>query len=201
MKELTKIFNNISIPVEIIDDSNMYFTVSQIARANNKNITEWKDSKRVKELVRVLEKISVDFEIASNKIIMDIFLGEKHLCDKQYERQQNLIEVQKKHIVKLQNKTYASERGENFEAITFIQRNYNISMSTSELNDILVDASILKEESSIKINHIPNSSFAVKSKGTTLIHVRTALDTFDALGIQRDSGFEDTNPHLPFMDN
>ena len=56
MKELTKVFKGVSIPVEIIDEQNMYFDITGIASKYGKNITKWKSSKRILELTEELKK-------------------------------------------------------------------------------------------------------------------------------------------------
>lgn len=56
MKELTKVFKGVSIPVEIIDEKNIYFDITGISKKYGKNITDWQKAKRTLELVEALEK-------------------------------------------------------------------------------------------------------------------------------------------------
>ena len=56
MKELTKIFNNIEIPVEVEDEENIWFDVSNIIKENKVNFTEWKNGKRILKLISNYEK-------------------------------------------------------------------------------------------------------------------------------------------------
>lgn len=124
MKELTKVFKGVSIPVKIVDDKNMYFDISGIARKFGKNITEWKNSKRNKEIFKLLEKsnnlkeselikkfgyetkihnklfinfarfISPEFEIEADKILYDILTGKKSLIEN--EKKELLEKLDKK---------------------------------------------------------------------------------------------------------
>ncbi len=121
MQELTKVFHGIDIPVEYIDEENMWFDVSGVAHKHGKKITDWNNAKRTKEIVKEVEKslslgehklikkvgqntkihrslfvnfarfISVEFEIAADKIMMDILLGKKHLCEEERQSFKNEI--------------------------------------------------------------------------------------------------------------
>ncbi|MEA2090942.1 MAG: KilA-N domain-containing protein [Campylobacterota bacterium] len=98
MKELTKVFKGVDIPVEYQDDNNIWFTVSGVSTKFNKKVADWKNQKRVKQLLTMVGKatdikgnlikydamgrtqihkdmfvsfarfVSVEFEFASNKI-------------------------------------------------------------------------------------------------------------------------------------
>ncbi len=116
MKELIQVFNGINIPVEVQDEKNIWFTVSAVSTKYNKKVSDWKNQKRVKQLLTMVGKatgikenliksdsmgrtqihkdmfisfarfVSVEFEYVSNKIITDILLGEKHLFDDKFNQ-------------------------------------------------------------------------------------------------------------------
>ena len=58
MKELTKIFKNIEIPVEISDNGNMYFDVSGIIGSfdKNKRLARWKKLDSTQEYIKTVQK-------------------------------------------------------------------------------------------------------------------------------------------------
>ena len=56
MKELIEFFDGVEIPIEIDSDENMWFDVSNINRYKKVKFTEWRDSKRTKETLRLIEK-------------------------------------------------------------------------------------------------------------------------------------------------
>ncbi len=78
MKELTKIFDGIEIPVEYTDEENMWFNVSGVANRFGKNIGDWKNGKRTKELLSEAEKSSslnrslIDDELHSSTILITV---------------------------------------------------------------------------------------------------------------------------------
>ena len=224
MKELTRAFNGIEIPVEVIDDENMYFTVSAIARDNGKNITDWKNSKRTLELTKALDKsntydlikvekekgkqevtkihnslfvnfarfISVDFEIASNKIIMDILLGSKKICE--VERETFQLEIKK-----LKERRYAKPRVGNFQTVDRIRQDYNFNVTTHDLNVILENKGVLKDIPEQVHNFLPNeeSDIAIRQGKTTLVHEDSVMEIFDdTVDLHRDNGRVDEYPTL-----
>ena len=204
MRELTKIFGGVEIPVQIINEKNMYFTVSSIARENNKNITEWKNSKRVKELLIVLDKsndinsnlikvdslgrtqihnslfvnfarfISVEFEIASNQIIMDILLGNNITSNEQLFYRDEKISQLTLSNKKLQEKVYAKPRGFGFETVFRIISDCEADISASDFNKLLLKEKVIYEEHYMATRYIPNQSSSLLSDGNIVIHTDTA---------------------------
>jgi hypothetical protein len=67
MQELTKVFKDVTIPVEVIDEKNIYFNITGIAKKYGKNITDWKKSKRILELAKQLEKSNGSASIKTEK--------------------------------------------------------------------------------------------------------------------------------------
>jgi len=155
--ELVKTFHGITIPIEIIDEENMYFTVSGIAKRYGKNITEWQNSKRMKETLRLLEKtnsqypliltkdrsgtqihkklfvnfarfISVEFELKADEIITEILLDGKHLCEKEREQYQYQIETAQKEIKILQHGRMKTYKGGFMSLGKYLKEN-NITMT------------------------------------------------------------------------
>lgn len=212
MKELTKVFNNTQIPIEVIDKDNMYFTVTAIAHKHNKNLTAWKSGKRVKELVSILKKnsmikgslidtdnlgrtkihnslfinfarfISVDFEIASNKILMDILTGETSLCEKR-ERElldriqfkDNQLQIAHKETEEAHRKTYAFDRDGDFQCVSNIIRDCKANISAETLNKILAENNIIIEEDYIAKRYAPNDIHSIDDKGIVLVHRDTVM--------------------------
>ena len=182
MKELTRVFDGHNIEIEIIDEENMYFTVGSIARKYGKNITEWKESKRIKETIRMLEKsnglnlnlikenafgktqihkklfvnfarfISVAFEIKADEIITEILLDGKHLCEKERAVFANQLQS-------VQNQLEISQQ-QTIEAITGkIYKDGLIALSTyiknRELTISLYGAfEILKEKNIVEVKQV-----------------------------------------------
>lgn len=228
MTELTKIFKGTEIHVDIIDDENMYFDISGIAKANGKNITDWKNSKRTLELIELLENpngsdliktkkefgklettsihnslfvsfarfISVEFEIASNKIIMDIILGEKQLCDKKYELQEKQLLLKDNMIKKLASSVYAKPRQNNYETITHIKRENGINMSVHDINIALVACGWLEIEEVVVSQFKSTSTNVIMDKQVPLIHEESLLKLLDAMGVEREKGYFDARPTL-----
>jgi len=222
MKELTRAFNGIEIPVEVIDDENMYFTVSAISTKYNKKVADWRNQKRVKELLIMVGKatgikqslikqdalgrtqihkdmfvsfarfVSVEFEYASNKIIMDILLGSKRICE--VERETFQLEIKK-----LKERRYAKPRVGNFQTVDRIRQDYNFSVSTHDLNIILEVSGVLKDVPEMIHNFLPNeeSDIAIRQGKTTLVHEDSVMEIFDdTVDLHRDNGRVDEYPTL-----
>jgi len=115
MKELTKVFRGIDIPVEVIDDENMWFDISSISSRYNKRVSRWRQTDAFKEYIKVVQKctnltepelirqvgnqtkihrkifvnyaryINAEFAYRADEIITDILLGEKSLCYSRYK--------------------------------------------------------------------------------------------------------------------
>ena len=205
MKELTRVFSGISIPVEIIDDKNMYFNISGIANKFGKNITEWKNSRRVKELLSRLEKsnslnlnfiderlhgvtkihntllinfarfISVDFEIASNEILMDILLGNKALHDKKELELLNTISLKENQLKISQNQTqeavrkrYASSGDEYFCCVKKYINENELDISSEDFNTILLDEDVITQKKVDRYAPAPKSPHSAYD-GTSII--------------------------------
>lgn len=192
MEELTKVFKGIDIKVDVIDDRNMMFDISGIANKFGKNITEWKNSKRNKEIIKLLEKsnnlketdlikrighttkihnkmlinfarfISPEFEVAADEIIYDILTGDKKLADTELEKLDKKLEQKDKAIKKLQESTYAKVRGHGFETVFRIITEHGIDISASALNKILVDEKLI-----IKDKCYVCERFDLKDNGVT----------------------------------
>ena len=226
MKELTKVFKKVDIPVEVLDDENMWFDISGVAKKYGKNITDWKNSKRVKETISLLEKsntldlikiekkagnqvrtkihkklfvnfarfISVEFEIEADKIITDILLGEKQLCEKQFAELQKQIEQKEDKIKQLSEKVYARPNGNGFETVHRIISDYGINITPHDLNEILYKRGLLNRKIVQKYVYTSNNMRAL----TPLVHVDTVLSIVDSLGFDRGFGYTDTHPTFDF---
>ena len=57
MRELTQVFNDTLLNVESINEKEFMIDVSGIAKSHGKNITNWKESKRMKETLTKLEEL------------------------------------------------------------------------------------------------------------------------------------------------
>lgn len=118
MQELTRVFNNINIPVEIQDENNMWFDVSSINKEMKVNFLNWKNNKQTKKLLSLINGrislkrpliddevygknfihrkmfisyarfISVEFEAKADEIIMDLLMGDKILCQQETKQLQ-----------------------------------------------------------------------------------------------------------------
>jgi hypothetical protein len=224
MKELTKVFKKVDIPVEVLDEDNMWFDISGVAKKYGKNITDWKNSNRVVETIKLLEKsntldlikvekkagsqvqtkihkklfvsfarfISVEFEIEADKIITEILLGEKKLCEQQFNELQKQIEMKDEKIKQLSEKVYAKPNGDGFETVHRIIANYNIDINSHELNEILHKRGLLKRKTVEKYIYLSNNM-----RGQTpLVHEDTVISILDSLGYKREKGYIDTHPSL-----
>jgi len=140
MVALTKIFNGTELPIEAINENEFMVNIAGIAKAHGKNITDWKDSKRVKETLSVLEKsndlkgnlidfsingktmihnkllvnfarfISVEFEIWADKMIFDIITGS--MADKhQCEIEDIMMKSKECNVYEKNGGRYSSCRG------------------------------------------------------------------------------------------
>ncbi len=217
MKELTKAFNGTTIPIEIIDDENMYFTISAIARDNGKNITEWKNSKRVKELVRSLDKsngikgnliaedsqgrtkihnslfvnfarfVSVDFEIVSNKIIMDILLGEKIICDRKFEVLTNQLQLSQAETKKAQSNKMKTYRNDRVALRKYLSDN-EIDLSEESAWLKLLDEEIISVRDHTTLRKFLNNSYYGVQEGAGTIEFNSrALDDVFSDYVKRDA--------------
>ncbi len=212
MKELTKVFSNVKIPVEIIDEKNMYFTVSAITQKFGKNLHKWKSGSRVKELIRIVSKdtdikgnlidtdslgrtkihnslfinfarfISVDFEIASNNILMDILTGETVLCEKrerelldQIDYKENQLKIAHKETSKAKREAYAHDRDGDFQCVTNIIRDCKANVGAETLNKILAENNIIIEEDYIAKRYKANEIHSISEDGIILVHRETAI--------------------------
>lgn len=111
MKELTKVFKDVEIHIDVIDDKNVMFDISGIAHKYGKTISEWSKSKRISEKIKNLEKsgflnknkaivkianttkihnrlfvdfarwINPTFDIYADEIIYDILSGNKKVIE------------------------------------------------------------------------------------------------------------------------
>jgi len=235
MKELTKVFKKVEIKVDVLDGSNMWFDISGVANKFGKNITEWKNSKRVKEKIKLLENqsnlkmikvsgyqtkihrslfvdfarwINIEFDIEADKIIMDILLGEKQLCEKQFtelqkqieqkqkqiEQKQKQIEQKEEKIKQLSEKVYARPNGNGFETVHRIISDYGINITPHDLNEILYKRGLLNRKIVQKYVYTSNNMRAL----TPLVHVDTVLSIVDSLGFDRGFGYTDTHPTFDF---
>ncbi len=218
--DLVKTFHGITIPVEIIDEENIYFNVSSIAKKYKKNITEWQNSKRMEKTLQLLEKsnsqypliltkdrsgtqihkklfvnfarfISVEFEIKADEIITEILLDGKHLCEK--ERAGYVHQIKQ-----LKERSYAKPRTGDFQLVDRIRQDYNIQASTHELNELLEKEKIIINEPYMVSNFEPNEDcdYSIKQGRSTLVYTPTLLDIVDDCNIKRGEGFEDLNQRL-----
>lgn len=140
MRELTKVFNNIDIPVEVLDANNIWLDVSNINRVLKVKFSEWKNSKRTKETLRLIEKsisikrnliddeiygknfihkklfisfarfVSLEFEIKADEIIFDILTGSKQLEYKRVLELENNIKARDYQLLEAQKELKEAKR-------------------------------------------------------------------------------------------
>ena len=129
MNELTKMFDNEVLAIEIINEKEFYIDVSGVSKKYNKQFTKWSSSERVKEtlkkrkfsvsepilnighsqkihnslLISFARNISVDFEIWCDDMIYELLTNAK---DKEIER----LKAEKKLCNIYENK-WSSARG------------------------------------------------------------------------------------------
>jgi len=133
MQELTKVFNGTILPIDMINDREFMVDISGIAKANGKNIGDWRDSKRMQKIFKLKEKsfnlkqaellhqvghstiihssllvnfarfISVEFEDWCDNTIMDILTGN-------YRKEINQLKAEKK-LAMLRDDGTTSVRG------------------------------------------------------------------------------------------
>ncbi len=89
-----------------------------------------------------------------------------------------------KTIKKLQEHVYAKPRGYGFENAFRIIKDYDIDISTSEFNKLLVSNKIIREETYMAHRYISNGSTSLDSDGAVVIHDETALDMLKRNGIK-----------------
>jgi len=215
--ELMKTFDGVVIPIEIIDEKNIYFDISGIAKKYGKNITEWINSKRMNETLKLLEKsnslyplilrkdrsgtkihrklfvnfarfISPEFEIKADEIITEILLDGKHLCEKE---RSNYITT----IKELKEKTYAKPRSGDYQVVDRIRQDYKIACSSEYLNALLVGQRFMEVEYH-QVRKYISCSPDVKDGSTPTVFVKTLLDIVDDMDIPRGLGHEDINQRL-----
>ncbi|MEA1919137.1 MAG: KilA-N domain-containing protein [Campylobacterota bacterium] len=140
MRELTKVFNNIDIPVEVLDANNIWLDVSNINRVLKVKFSEWKNSKRTKETLRLIEKsisikrnliddeiygknfihkklfisfarfVSLEFEIKADEIIFDILTGSKQLEHKRVLELESNIKARDYQLLEAQKELKEAKR-------------------------------------------------------------------------------------------
>jgi hypothetical protein len=192
MKELTKVFKDIEIKVDVLDDRNMMFDISGVAskfgkkfhdyertdmfkrylkkRVETDNLKETEMIKRIGHQVKIHNKLFVhfarwvneDFEIVADNMIYDILTGKNETIEKQLSFKDNKIMEQQKQIIKLQESTYAKRRGVGFETVFRIISDHGIDISASELNKILVDEGVITKDKCFACNR-----FDLRDNGTT----------------------------------
>ena len=202
MKELTKIFNGVVIPVEIIDDENIWFDVSEINNANGRRINEWKNSKRVKDILKLHEKscklnrslidtevsgknfihrkmfvsyarfISVEFEVRADEIIMDILSGNKHLHISEVSSLKEQLQISQKQTKEAKRKTHAYPRNNGFETVTRIIEDHEANITPHDFNEELVKRGIVESF------EVPKTYYKapMMSGVVPLVHVDTAIN-------------------------
>jgi len=229
MKQLSKVFNGVDIPVEVQDENNMWFDISNINRELKVRFSEWKNSNRVKNTLKLHEKslslnrpliddevygknfihrkmftsfarfVSIEFEIKADEIIMDILLGEKHLCDQKFEtlqienkQQAEQLRISQKQTREAKRKTHAYPRGNGFETKTRIIEDHAINITHNDFNEIMEEVGLLESE----IVEIKHYTSAKMSGVVPLLHTDTVLSILDARGYKRGISYIDTHPTL-----
>ena len=227
MKELSKIFNGVNIPVEIVDEENIWFDVSEINNANGRRINEWKESKRVKEALKLHEKscnikrslidteirgknfihrkmlvsyarfISTEFEVKADEMIMEILLGEKHLCDEKFVQLEEQLKISQKQTKEAKRKNHAYPRGNGFETKTRIIEDHSINITHNDFNEIMEEVGLLESEI-VEVKHYTSNKM---SGVVPLLHTDTVLSVLDARGYKRGISYMDTHQQFNFGDN
>ena len=179
MKELSKIFKDTEIKVEIIDGRNMYFNVSGIANKFGKKTSEWKNQKSTKEYIKIVGKatnlnetelirqigndvkihnklfvhfarfVNLEFSYVADEMIYDILTGDKKVVDQKLLFKDNVIKEKDIAIAKLKESTYGKVRGNGFETVFRIIQITGADISATDFNKILVEEEILLKDKCI----------------------------------------------------
>jgi len=224
MKELTKVFSGIEIPVEVVDENNIWFDVSGISSKYNKRIAKWKNTEAFKEYIKFVLKgtnlketelikqvgnqtkihnkmfvnyaryISAEFSYRADEIIMDILLGEKHLCDAKFVQLEEQLKISQKQTKEAKRKNHAFPRGNGFETVTRIIEDHNANITPHDFNTELVKRGILEAF------ELPKTYYkAPKMSGVIpLVHVDTAISILDDMKILRGVAYMDTHKQFDF---
>ena len=221
MKELSKVFNGVTLPIQEIDQE-LYFDVSGIAKKYGKKLNEWEKLENTKEYMLVIEREKNGQELSpvQENIKFVIKQGQQAFLHREvfvlFARWINIkfavwsdrliikILTDKTHLIenqlratelenkKMHNKIYGKERGDYFETSVYMVREYDIAITPHELNQIMCKEGYL----SVVINEKPKYFSEVMSRGVPLLHVDTVLRIIDKLGIKRGTGYSDTHPPL-----
>jgi len=92
--------------------------------------------------------INPDFAVFADKAIMDILLGEKHLCDKKFDFLNNKLEQKESTIKQLKKdrNVYGRKRGGNMETVTFIINNTEAEISKEAFNVLLCEEGLISKD-------------------------------------------------------
>ncbi len=102
-------------------------------------------------------------------------------------------------IKRLRASRYAKPRAGKFQTVDRIRQNYDINLSTHELNEILLKKNILINQPAIVNNYLPNENDtrAIRQGRATLVNENEAIAIFDNTEeIIRGRGWVDENPTL-----
>jgi hypothetical protein len=172
MQELTEVFKGIEIPVQVLDDKNMWFTISAVTTKYNKNITDWKNSRRVQETLRILETnkdikgiligedamgrtkihkklfvsyarfVSVEFEIKADEMITDILLGEKRLCEQKFTHLENQLQISREQTRIAQSNKHKVYK-DGFMSLSKYIKDKSIPLTQEKAFDILHEKNLI----------------------------------------------------------
>ncbi len=104
-----------------------------------------------------------------------------------------------KTIKELKSSRYAKPRTGDFQTVDRIRQDYNINLSTHDLNEILEESGILINKPILNNNYLPNeeNNMAIRQGKTTLVYEAEAIAIFDLNdSVIRDDGYLDKNPTL-----
>ena len=124
-------------------------------------------------------------------LVFQFYKMRGHIC----ETNQKQLEVKEKQIKKLSSSIYAKPREGNYQVVDRIRQDYEIQCSSSYLNSLLIQNSIIAVEEVLIHKHISCSEFALNGV-TPLIHTEKLLKIVDEQNIARGIGYCDTHPSL-----
>ena len=199
----------------------MYFDISGVANKANKRFSRYVERDEFKEYLKMCSNvhnlnetelikksghqvkihkvllvdfarwINIEFAVFADKIIMDILLGNKHLCEAKVETLENELKKEK-------SKKDGSFTFNNRVTMESIRKEYGYKASLSELFAAMKEHNIIEFK---KVFHNEWHSlvpYAERKDGRLLFHEDTIVQTLDELGYERESGHLDSNPRFDF---
>lgn len=212
-----KVFGDVNLSVEIIDDENMYFDISGISNKFNKRFDRYTSRSDFKEYLKSVKNvhnlnetelirksghqikihnvllidyarwINSDFAVWSDKIIFDIFKGDKILCDKQFEMQKKQLQIVQQNLKEVQlNKMKTYKDG--FKSLRKYLKDNGIEMSEDVAWNILLDKGLIVEADIVVKRKILHDETLGRQDGFGVIEFNSrALDSIFAKFVVRHS--------------